>query len=152
VAHHDRQVPDAERPGRPHVVEVAGAQELGPHDADERHPREQQQNTEKHPERRRDDRSQNDQDAVGAKRAGFSDLVRLEHEVLAQAGAGGEPRGAVDPGDAEVHDLDPAVAQAHQVGRDDAKRVVDAMFERGHGAPQRGELTFGQDLAAGFVI
>ena len=44
------------------VFEVAGAQELGAHHADQRHPGEQQQDAEQHEEARRDDRRDDDQE------------------------------------------------------------------------------------------
>ena len=44
------RVPDAERARRAHVVEVARAEELGAHHADERHPAEQQHEPEQPPE------------------------------------------------------------------------------------------------------
>ena len=44
------RVADAERPRGADEVEVAGAQELGAHHADQRHPAEQQQQDQQRPE------------------------------------------------------------------------------------------------------
>ena len=55
------RVADAERARGAHVVEVARAQELGAHHADQRHPAEQQHQAEQPPEARRDDAGQDDQ-------------------------------------------------------------------------------------------
>ncbi len=47
---HDGAVVDAEGARGPHIFEIAGAQELGTHDADEAHPGEQQHDAEQHEE------------------------------------------------------------------------------------------------------
>ncbi len=80
VAEHDRAVGDAERPRRVDVLEVPPAQEFRAHHADQRHPREQEQDAEQHPEARRDHRRDDEQQIERRDRRPYLDEA-LEAEV-----------------------------------------------------------------------
>src|SRR5688572_23201226 len=63
MAGHDRQIADAKRAGGLYIAEVARPQELGPNDADQRNPREEQEDAEQH-EETRDEHGRDDEEQI----------------------------------------------------------------------------------------
>ncbi len=83
VLHHDAGVRQAQGAGGVHIFEVPRAQELGPHEVDEVHPGEQQQDAEQHEERRRDHGRHDDQNVEMRQRG--PDLDHALHDEVGPA-------------------------------------------------------------------
>ena len=129
VAEHDGDVGDAEGAGGGDVFEIAAAQEFGAHDADQRHPGEEQQDAEQHPEAGGDDRGDDQQQIERGDRGPDLDEA-LEDQVdpaaeIALHGAGddADDRGEDGQRQAEQHRDAEAVEQA---GDDVAAAIVGA--------------------------
>ncbi len=91
---HHRHVGHAQRLGRAHIVQVAAAQEFGPHHAGQVHPTEQQQEHQQDPEARCDDAGEDDQQ-IELRHAGPDLDEALEQQIhqaaaIALDGAGGD--------------------------------------------------------------
>ena len=112
VAGDDARVAYPQRPRRPHVVEVARAQELGPHHAHQRHPAKQQHERQQPPEARGHHAGQDDQQVEGRQpRPHFDEALEEEVEPAAEVALDGA-RGDADH-------------RAHQ-GEDQAEQHRDA--------------------------
>ena len=101
VPEHDHQVAGAKGARRPHVVEIAGAQELGADHPDQSHPAEQQQEPQEPPEIGLYDGGQDDQQVEqGDAFPNFNEALEDEVDPAAEVALDGA-RG--DPDDAAEH-------------------------------------------------
>ena len=120
MAEHDNGIRHAERARRLDIFEIAPAQELGAHQADQRHPGEQQQNAEQHEEAGHQHRG-DDQQQIELRHRGPDLDEALEQQVgpaaeIALHRAGGDADDGRHDGQhqTEQHREPKAVDQARQ--------------------------------------